>query len=367
MNTVVATQAPQQQAGGRTVAQASQPRSLLREIAGQYGMEPQQFAATLKATVVPANVSNEQFAAFLLVAKRYGLNPLTKEIYAFPTKGGGIQPIVSVDGWLKMINSHPEFDGMEFEDHADANGNLVAITCRIFRKDRSHPTEVTEYLAECQGALKDKWGNPTPWAKWPRRMLRHKATIQAARYAFGFSGIQDEDEFERTESVTQPPPPPPPPAQQPNAPVVEAEVVPPAPKTPSPEEEMQALENTLQQCKTVQCLQRVWERAASRMQRWPAEYQSQMKEMLDALIDQIADQQPDEPAVNEAPPVEKAPIVQNMRAAIEACTTEADLDAVAATWKQQHAANAPAGADRAVRQIIEERRKELRQDDGGAP
>ncbi len=362
MNTVVATQTPQQQAQGRMVAQASQPRSLLREIAGQYGMEPQAFAATLKATVVPANVSNEQFAAFLLVAKRYGLNPLTKEIYAFPTKGGGIQPIVSVDGWLKMINSHPEFDGMEFEDHADANGNLVAITCRIFRKDRRHPTEVTEYLAECQGALKDKWGNPTPWAKWPRRMLRHKATIQAARYAFGFSGIQDEDEFERTESVTPPPPPPPPPptvapAQARQTPVVE--VVPPAPDVPTPEEEMQALEHTLQQCKTVQCLQRVWERAASQMQRWPDEYRAQMKETLDALIDQITDQQPEEKSV------EEAPIVQSMRTAIEACSTEADLDAVAATWQRQHAATAPAGADRIVRQIIEEHRKKLQQDAGG--
>jgi len=28
-------------------------------------------------------------------------------------------------------------------------------------------------------------------------MLRHKATIQAARYAFGFSGIVDQDEAER--------------------------------------------------------------------------------------------------------------------------------------------------------------------------
>ncbi len=29
------------------------------------------------------------------------------------------------------------------------------------------------------------------------RMLRHKALIQAARYAFGFSGVMDEDEADR--------------------------------------------------------------------------------------------------------------------------------------------------------------------------
>ena len=39
------------------------------------------------------------------------------------------------------------------------------------------------------------------WQKWPRRMLRHKALIQAARVAFGFAGLSDEDEFERAESV----------------------------------------------------------------------------------------------------------------------------------------------------------------------
>ena len=35
------------------------------------------------------------------------------------------------------------------------------------------------------------------WKQWPARMLRHKATIQAGRYAFGISGIIDPDEAER--------------------------------------------------------------------------------------------------------------------------------------------------------------------------
>ncbi|WP_208431614.1 recombinase RecT, partial [Bartonella doshiae] len=39
--------------------------------------------------------------------------------------------------------------------------------------------------------------NSDPWKKYPARMLRHKATIQCARYAFGFSGIYEEDEAAR--------------------------------------------------------------------------------------------------------------------------------------------------------------------------
>lgn len=164
-------------------------KSVLLDMSDRYGMEPTAFEQTLRATVVPANCTKEQFAAFLLVAKEYKLNPILKEIYAFPSKGG-IQPIVGVDGWANLINSHPAFDGMDFEDHFGESGELVSITCRMYRKDRSHPVTATEYLSECK--------RPTePWQKWPRRMLRHKAMIQAARYAFSFAGIIDPDEAER--------------------------------------------------------------------------------------------------------------------------------------------------------------------------
>ena len=149
------------------------------------------FSDVLASTIMPSpNVRPEQITAFLMVAKEYKLNPITKEIYAFPAKGGGVQPIVSIDGWLKIINSHPQFNGMEFSDHLAADGSLQSVTCRIFRKDRDHPVEVTEYMNECRRSTE-------PWKQWPSRMLRHKATIQAARYAFGFSGIVDPDEAER--------------------------------------------------------------------------------------------------------------------------------------------------------------------------
>lgn len=170
-----------------------QPRSVLVDMSGRYGMEPAAFEATLRATVCKGNVSREEFAAFLLVAKEYGLNPMTKELYAFPAKGGGIQPIVSIDGWARIINDHPMFDGMEFEDVRDGD-DLIAITCRMYRKDRSRPIEATEYMGECRRGTE-------VWKTWPRRMLRHKAMIQCARYAFGFSGIVDPDEFERMESA----------------------------------------------------------------------------------------------------------------------------------------------------------------------
>lgn len=167
-------------------------------MAGKFSVEPDKLLNTLKQTVFKG-ASNEELMALAVVANTYGLNPFTKELYAFPAKGGGIVPVVSVDGWLRMINDHPQFDGIEYADEHNDNGELVSCTAIIYRKDRGHPTKVTEYIAEC-------FRNTDPW-KMKHRMLRHKATIQCARVAFGFSGIVDEDEGERIRDVTPKPEP----------------------------------------------------------------------------------------------------------------------------------------------------------------
>lgn len=164
-------------------------KSLTKVMAAKFDMEPAPFIKALKETAVPPNISDGQFAAFLIVAKEHDLNPLTREIFAFPSQGG-IRPIVSIDGWMKLINRHPNYNGMKTTDNLDKDGNLISITVQMFRKDRDHSIEVTEYMKECMR-------NNQVWKQWPARMLRHKAMIQAARIAFSFSGIEDQDEFER--------------------------------------------------------------------------------------------------------------------------------------------------------------------------
>lgn len=166
-------------------------RRVTRMLAERLGLPDdtdEELIETLKATAfrqresgaVP--ITDAQMLALLIIANEYGLNPWTKEIYAFPDRGG-IQPIVGYDGWVRIINEHPQFDGMEFEVEP-TKGEFA--TCRIFRKDRSRPIEITEYLAECKR-------NTDPWSKWPRRMIRNKSVIQCARLAFGFA-LQDDEE-----------------------------------------------------------------------------------------------------------------------------------------------------------------------------
>jgi len=162
--------------------------SALAVMASRFSVDPAKLLETLKNTAFKG-ATNDEMMALVIVSNEYGLNPLTKEIYAFPAKGGGIVPVVSIDGWLNIMNNHPQFDGIDYEWLHEGE-KLIACTSVIHRKDRTHPTRVTEYLSECKRAT-------DPW-KMEHRMLRHKATIQGARVAFGFSGITDEDEARET-------------------------------------------------------------------------------------------------------------------------------------------------------------------------
>lgn len=165
------------------------------KLAERLGMDAgDDLVGVLKATAFSGEATDAQFTALLIVANQYGLNPFTKEIYAFPDKQNGIVPVVGVDGWARIINGHDQFDGMEFEQ------DIESCTCKIYRKDRNHPISVTEWMDECKReAFKSKSGYEVkgPWQSHPKRMLRHKAMIQCARLAFGFAGIYDKDEAER--------------------------------------------------------------------------------------------------------------------------------------------------------------------------
>jgi phage recombination protein Bet len=217
-------------------------QSLVAKFAGKYGVEPEKMLSTLKATAFKTGkndpeVTNEQMMALLVVSDQYGLNPFLKEIYAFPDGKGGIIPMIPVDGWVRIINERPELDAIEFQDAETAEGEVLAwIECSITRKDRIKPIRVREYMSECKR-------NTGPWQSHPRRMLRHKALIQAARVAFGFAGIYDPDEGERIrEAIDVTPPGAKPKTTAPRAvgtapetiehPADEPESAPPNPETP---------------------------------------------------------------------------------------------------------------------------------------
>jgi hypothetical protein len=94
---------------------------------------------------------------------------------------------------------------MEFKDGPQNEKGLPEwIECTMHRKDRGHSVTAREYMTECYREPFEKEGKKIegPWQSHPRRFLRHKALIQCARIAFGFTGIYDPDEGERIVAAT---------------------------------------------------------------------------------------------------------------------------------------------------------------------
>lgn len=165
-------------------------KTALQSMAARLQVTPETLQRTLQATAFKECKTQEEFIAAVIVANAYKLNPLLKEIYAFPNGKGGVSACVPIDGWVSLVNRRPENDGVELVENREGD-KVVSVTAKFYIKGKAHPIIVTEYMEECFDASKG------PWVKWPIRMLRHKAYIQGARLAYGLSGIYDPDEAER--------------------------------------------------------------------------------------------------------------------------------------------------------------------------
>ncbi|MCW7552914.1 recombinase RecT [Endozoicomonas gorgoniicola] len=183
---------------------------LVARFAERYGFREDELLNTLAQTAfrqqngsVP---TREQMLSLLAVADCYGLNPFIKQIYGLSDRRGGVLPVISVDGWLLIMNSNPESDGIEFnypdeliQFDEDMKPCHPWAECTVYRKDRTHAIRVREYLDELYRPAVIKNGKkfPGPWQTCPKRMLRHKSQIQAIRIAYGLSGLFEPDEAER--------------------------------------------------------------------------------------------------------------------------------------------------------------------------
>lgn len=183
-----------------SLARTKSKGNLVSNFANRFGVDENEVKNILKSTafkVKDGDVTDEQMTSLMIISNEFNLNPFTREIYAYPDKGG-IVPVVGVDGWSRIINEHPQMDGVEFiysPETTTHKGKLCHewIECVITRKDRAKPTVVREYFDEVVRSL----NFATPWDTHPKRMHRHKTLIQCGRVAFGFGGIYDDDEAQR--------------------------------------------------------------------------------------------------------------------------------------------------------------------------
>lgn len=213
----------------KEIESPKKPPKLLTELAEQAGLDAQRYFNVIIHTVLKKKdkrtgdmilASNEEVYAFLMVCRRYGLDPILKQIHGYVGKDGQIAPIVGVDGWVKIATNHEQYGGhattlvlqdpetgtlaklVENHDNGmvdiifdppekpapiDRMKCLYSVTA-FFRKDldRWVPGE-PQWYSEC-------YRDTTPWNQMPRRQMGHKSFSQGARKSFGISGIYDEDE-----------------------------------------------------------------------------------------------------------------------------------------------------------------------------
>lgn len=191
-----------------TSAAKAQTQGLIARLAGKFGVEPNRLLRCLTTQVFKQadgrQPSNEELMVLLLVCENFGLNPFNREIHAFRGKSGDIVPVVSLDGWAKIVRCQKDFNGVTFAFSTTTvkvpGCSQVLpeyVECSMRLKGVDEPIVIQEFMVEC-------YNEKSPvWRKWPRRMLRTRAFIQCARLAFSLTGLYDEGE-EFAEVIVEP-------------------------------------------------------------------------------------------------------------------------------------------------------------------
>lgn len=160
-------------------------------------------------------LSNSEYKMFVELCKVRKLNPFLKEAYAIKFGSSPAQIVVGKDAILKRAILHPQFDGrkqgiiVQKEDgsieHRKGtfklpNENLVGGWATVYRKDTTHPTEITVSFDEVaqkkgDGSLNHNWANKGA------TMVEKVALVRALRETFveDLGGMVDADEAWNTQ------------------------------------------------------------------------------------------------------------------------------------------------------------------------
>ena len=137
-------------------------------------------AAELQAWIeLQVMAPKQTLLALLRLSRANHLDPLKEEVALALYEDSHWQAYITVEGYSKMLNCHPAFNGIVFAESPElANGIPIWMECTIYRKDRGLPIVIREYFDEVKG-------EQAIWQKMPRRMLRHRTLQQCARLAMG--------------------------------------------------------------------------------------------------------------------------------------------------------------------------------------
>lgn len=125
--------------------------------------------------------TNPVHQAALLIADKFGLEPLLKHVVVIPNKGA----YVTRDGLLAVAHRHPAFDGIEISGVSETETHYLA-TASVWRKDMGRPFTY-------QGRYPKQGGNK----QYGPEMAIKCAEVMALRRAFNVAApVLEEQGYE---------------------------------------------------------------------------------------------------------------------------------------------------------------------------
>lgn len=173
----------------------------------------------IKSQIAP-KATNDELKLFIHQAKRTGLDPLARQIYAIHRKVKQGNEYVdkmtiqtSIDGFRVIAERSGDYAGQDepfFEDVLADDGKVKDKKCKVtvyrFRGDTRYPAAVgVAYWSEY--VQTDREGRPSGmWAKMPRTMLAKVAEALALRKAYpqDLSGLYTNDEMNQADTTPSP-------------------------------------------------------------------------------------------------------------------------------------------------------------------
>jgi len=162
---------------------------------------------TIRNTVAK-DANESEFKMFITLASRYGLDPFNKEIFFWKVKG---RPTImtSRDGYLKIADRHPEYDGLvsdvvrgndQFKRISDGidhqyssnRGDIIGAYALVYRKDRSYPIYIFAPFDEYNASSR-------VWNQYPSAMILKVAESMSLKRSFSISGLVSREEMEVTQ------------------------------------------------------------------------------------------------------------------------------------------------------------------------
>lgn len=162
--------------------------------------------ADLIKRTVAKDATNDELQMFLYLAGQYGLDPFRKEIW-FWKQGGRPTIMTSRDGYLKIAQSDPNYDGLiggvvkegdtfEFmpsdctvkHSFAAKRGVILGAWAIAFHKSRKPVACFVEFKEYNQP-------NKDVWQKYPSAMIQKVAEAFVLKRQFAISGLVTQEEI----------------------------------------------------------------------------------------------------------------------------------------------------------------------------